>query len=59
VTKIVGMILLMVTVAGVASAVEGQPVVGAPEIDPASAVSGLTLLLGSLAVIRGRFGKKK
>jgi hypothetical protein len=28
--------------------------VGAPEIDPASAVSGVTLLLGGLAVIRGR-----
>ena len=28
--------------------------VAAPEIDPASAVSGLTLLLGGLAVFRGR-----
>jgi hypothetical protein len=26
----------------------------APEIDPASAASGLTLLLGALAVLRGR-----
>jgi len=26
----------------------------APEIDPASAVSGLSLLIGGLAVIRGR-----
>jgi hypothetical protein len=30
----------------------------APEIDPASAVGGLTLLLGGLAVIRGRRGKR-
>jgi len=29
-------------------------VVGAPELDPASAASGLTLLLGSLLVLRGR-----
>ena len=30
----------------------------APEIDPASALSGLTLLLGGLAVVRGRRLKK-
>ena len=30
----------------------------APEIDPASAMSGLTLLLGGLAVLRGRSSKK-
>jgi hypothetical protein len=35
----------------------GKPVV-APEIDPASALSGLMLLAGSLAVIRGRRTKK-
>jgi len=29
-------------------------VVTAPEIDPSSAIAGLTLLLGGLAVIRGR-----
>lgn len=28
--------------------------VSAPEIDPASALSGLTLLVGGLAVVRGR-----
>jgi hypothetical protein len=28
--------------------------VSAPEIDPASALSGLTLLVGGIAVIRGR-----
>jgi len=32
--------------------------VTAPEIDPASALSGLTLLLGGLAVVRGRRLKK-
>jgi hypothetical protein len=33
-------------------------VFGAPEIDPASAISGLTLLLGGLTVLRGRRTKK-
>jgi hypothetical protein len=31
--------------------------VSAPEIDPASAISGLSLLIGGLAVVRGRRGK--
>jgi hypothetical protein len=31
----------------------------APEIDPASAMAGLTLLLGGLAVVRGRVKKTK
>lgn len=35
----------------------GNGPVAAPEIDPASAVSALTLLAGGLAVVRGR--KKK
>ena len=30
------------------------PVAAAPELDPATALSGLTLLLGGLAVVRGR-----
>jgi hypothetical protein len=30
------------------------PTTSAPEIDPAGALSGLTLLLGGLAVVRGR-----
>jgi hypothetical protein len=30
----------------------------APEIDPSSAVSALTLLLGGLVVLRGRFQKQ-
>lgn len=35
-----------------------QSVVAAPEIDPAGALSGLTLLLGGLAVVRGSRAKK-
>ncbi len=35
----------------------GGPPANAPEIDPASAMSGLSLLVGGLAVLRGR--KKK
>jgi len=34
------------------------PTVAAPEIDPAGALSGLTLLLGGLAVVRGRRFRK-
>jgi len=30
----------------------------APEIDPSSAVTALTLLLGGVAVLRSRIGKK-
>jgi hypothetical protein len=33
--------------------------VKAPELDPASAVAGLTMLAGTLAVIRGRRAKNK
>jgi hypothetical protein len=33
------------------------PAVAAPEIDPASAMAGLTMLAGGLAVLRGRRGK--
>jgi hypothetical protein len=34
--------------------VSNSTVVAAPEIDPASALSGLTLLVGGIAVVRGR-----
>jgi hypothetical protein len=34
------------------------PTHSVPEIDPASAMSGLTLLLGGLTVLRGRIKKK-
>lgn len=36
----------------------GGPRVAAPEIDPSSAVSALTLLVGGLAVLRGRSQKQ-
>ena len=42
-------------VTGIASA--GEAIQGAPEIDPSSAMTGLTLLLGGLAVLRGRSRK--
>ena len=38
--------------------IPNTPSVAAPEIDPASALGGLTLLAGGLAVIRGRRTKK-
>jgi hypothetical protein len=39
---------------------DGGNVTSAPEIDPASAMSGLALLAGGLAVLRGRkFSKTK
>ena len=43
---------------GVNQSQEFLVVTRAPEIDPASAASGLTLLLGGLAVLRGRSAKK-
>ena len=36
---------------------EKQEPVKAPEIDPSSAVAGLTLMMGGLAVLRGRRSK--
>jgi hypothetical protein len=39
---------------GIGDAVAVREVAAAPEIDPASAAGGLTLLLGGLAVLRGR-----
>jgi hypothetical protein len=70
-SKVVGFVLLL---AASASAMAGGPQWGpphgephgpppwcfkAPEIDPASAMAGLTMLAGSLAVIRGRRSKNK
>jgi hypothetical protein len=49
--RIIGSAILLAAVSGVAMA---APV---PEIDPASALSGLTLLAGALAVLRGRRAK--
>jgi hypothetical protein len=73
VSKIAAALALM-TLAGVSSASDsggcrdilwftfcpgnGDTVVKAPEIDPASAMAGLTLLAGGLAVLRGRRGRK-
>ena len=47
-TKIVGMMLLVIGVSGAAMA---SPV---PEIDPSSGVSAVALLSGALLIIRGR-----
>jgi hypothetical protein len=37
---------------------QGTSTLQAPEIDPASAMAGLTMLVGGLAVVRGRRSKK-
>jgi len=64
----IGLAAVLLTVAGVASAkpdnctTKWYPVeecvkkhiTKAPEIDPASAMAGLTLMVGALAVLRGR-----
>jgi len=62
-SKVLGFVLLM---AASASALAGGPSHGlppwcfkAPEIDPGSAMAALTMLAGSLAVIRGRRSKNK
>jgi hypothetical protein len=49
-TRTIGMMLLMIGVAGVMLAVP----TGAPEIDPSSGASAVALLSGALVVIRGR-----
>ena len=48
-------IIALALVAGAAAA--GEQVIAAPEIDPSSAVAGVTLLLGGLTVLRGRMRK--
>jgi len=58
-SKIVAASLFLLASVAVAQAT--IPVIGptsAPEIDPAGAVSALTLLAGGLAVVRSRFSKK-
>ena len=45
--------LALLTLAGAASAAV-DILARAPEIDPASAMAGLTLLAGAIAVLRGR-----
>jgi hypothetical protein len=51
--KIIGSSILLAAISGTAFAVTA-----APEIDPASALSGLTLLGGALMMLRGRRAKK-
>jgi hypothetical protein len=36
-----------------------KKILTAPEIDPASAMAGMTMLLGGLAVLRGRRAKRE
>ncbi len=52
-SRILGFVTLLGFLAGPTMASAGV-VFQAPEIDPASAASGLTLLLGTLVVLRGR-----
>jgi hypothetical protein len=54
-SKFVGAALLMIGLSGAAMAVQ---VVGAPEIDPGSAMTGLAMLAGTLAIVRGRRVRK-
>jgi len=51
--KIIGSSILLAAISGTALAVTA-----APEIDPASAFSGLTLLAGALMMLRGRRASK-
>jgi hypothetical protein len=53
--KIIGSAILLAAISGAAMAINIDPV---PEIDPASAYSGLTLLAGALLVLRGHRAKK-
>jgi hypothetical protein len=58
--KILGILVLSLAAVTTAYATAVvPPVAAAPEIDPASAVSAFTLLAGGLAVIRGRWAKRK
>jgi hypothetical protein len=73
-TKIFGLALLIAAVSGPARAADdsflsfgndhhdhhgnGGPAMAAPEIDPASAMSALTMLASGLVIVRGRRSKK-
>jgi hypothetical protein len=59
VAKFAAALALMTLAGAVSAAVAATAIVArAPEIDPASAMAGLTLLAGGLAVLRGRKAKK-
>lgn len=45
---------MLITALSMVSAVASAGFVAAPEIDPGSAITGVTLLLGGVAVLRGR-----
>jgi len=53
-TKVLGLVMMMLAVAGFA--VAGP--LSVPEIDAPSAVGAISLLCGGLAVLRGRHPKK-
>lgn len=55
-SKFVGAALLMIGLTSAAMA--SIQVVGAPEIDPGSVMTGLAMLAGSLAIVRGRRVRK-
>ena len=50
----IGYFLVSTNPAGQITAWDVNLLLAAPEIDPASAASGLTLLVGGLVVLRGR-----
>jgi len=68
--KIFGLALVIASLSGTASAGgskffdrpefrgNGKPALAAPEIDPASAMSALTMLASGLVIVRGRRSKK-
>jgi hypothetical protein len=54
-SKLIGAAILMI---GLSSAAMAVQVVVAPEIDPGSAMTGLAMLAGTLAIVRGRRVRK-
>jgi hypothetical protein len=60
-SKVLGFVLLLAASSAALASHGGPPswCFKAPEIDPGSAMAGLTMLAGSLAVIRGRRSKNK
>jgi hypothetical protein len=55
-SKFLGLLAVGLMIGPMAASADGvwRAAVAAPEIDPASALGGLTLLLSGLAVLRGR-----